>query len=133
MPNKNFLKVVSGISIVIVSLLFQNCSSALDFKSLSSESPSTGDSLVSQTLAWDPTTRDISGQPISISGYRIYYGTTSGIYPYTVNESVVGPNTSYTLRLERGRTYFFSVSAFSTANGQQMESDRSEELTLDVY
>lgn len=75
----------------------------------------------SVTLAWDA-----SGGP-SVTGYRVYYGQTSGSY----STSVVGGNVP-TIRVDglaEGVTYYFAVTAF-TATG--LESDFSNELSVTV-
>jgi parallel beta-helix repeat protein len=60
------------------------------------------------TLTWQPPA-DNGGMPIT--GYRIYYGTSSG--NYTVNITV-GNITSYTITgLTNGQKYYFSVSAIN--------------------
>ena len=59
------------------------------------------------TLKWDPNPAP------NLAGYRIYYGTSSGVYTQEIN---VG-NTTATLisNLTEGRTYFFAVTAYNTA------------------
>jgi uncharacterized repeat protein (TIGR02543 family) len=69
------------------------------------------------TLAWDPNTE------IDVAGYKLYYGNASHNYTSIVN---VGNQTSYTISgLEDGKTYFFSLTAYSTS---YVESNFSEEL-----
>jgi Fibronectin type III domain len=71
----------------------------------------------SVTLEWDR-----SSTPV-VSGYRIFYGTSSRLY--TVIEDV-GNRTSHTFTgLERGKTYFFTVAAYS---GSGVESSFSNEV-----
>src|SRR2546430_3783324 len=59
----------------------------------------------SVVLAWDPA--------YNAAGYRLYSGTTSGVYTQTID---VG-NTTSTLvsNLILGQTYFFAVTACNTA------------------
>jgi hypothetical protein len=72
------------------------------------------------TLAWDA-----AGKPVT--GYKVYYGTTSGDYDYNVN---IGNYTSCTISgLEEGVTYYFAVTAYSSFS----ESDFSNEISTTVH
>jgi len=63
---------------------------------------------------------DISTGPVS--GYNLYYGTTSGDYDYSVN---VGNSTSCTISgLQEGVTYYFAATAYNDID----ESDYSDEI-----
>jgi hypothetical protein len=67
------------------------------------------------TLAWDP-------EP-SVQGYRVYYGTTSGVYTGVVD---AGSRTDCVIsELEPGVTYYFACTAYS-ATGE--ESSFSNEI-----
>ena len=58
------------------------------------------------TLAWDPN-------PDSITGYRLSYGTRTGVYTTVVD---VGKQTSWAVSdLQAGNTYYFVVQAYSAA------------------
>ncbi len=70
------------------------------------------------TLAWKPN------KEADLAGYRIYYGSRSGAYSYSVD---LGKSTSCTIsKLVEGTTYFFVATAFNTDG---MESDYSPELS----
>jgi len=70
------------------------------------------------TLAWD-----LSSSP-NIAGYRLYSGTTSGVYSQT---SELGNATSTLVsNLVTGKTYFFVVTAYNTMG---VESARSNEVS----
>jgi hypothetical protein len=72
------------------------------------------------TLEWDPSA------PSPVDGYRVYYGSKSN--RYTVNEDV-GNRTSHTfIGLERGKTYFFAVTAYTGA----AQSGFSNEVSLTI-
>jgi hypothetical protein len=72
-------------------------------------------------LAWDP-----SPEP-DIAGYVVYYGTTPGVYPNSVN---VGATTSRQITgLASGRTYYFTVKAYNQA---AFYSPASNEVSLGV-
>ena len=74
----------------------------------------------SVTLAWNPVTN-------SIAGYRLYRGGASRNYTNNVN---AGTATQYTLsNLTAGATYFFAVTAFTSAGA---ESDYSTEISYTV-
>jgi hypothetical protein len=61
-------------------------------------------------LNWDASTSP------SVTGYYVYYGTSSGIYSYKVD---AGNNTSLTLsNLTCGVTYYFAATAYD-ANGDE--------------
>jgi VCBS repeat-containing protein len=73
------------------------------------------------TLAWSP-----NSEP-DLAGYKLYYGTESGIYSQTND---VGNVTEYTVTgLDAGRSYFFALSAYDT---EGLESVPSSEVVLDV-
>jgi len=63
------------------------------------------------TLAWDP-----SPEP-AVTGYRVYYGTSSYYYTAVVD---VGNQTDLTISgLLPGVTYFFSATAYSESTGDE--------------
>ena len=69
------------------------------------------------TLAWDANTES------DLGGYKIYLGTASNAYQSSID---VGNQTSFTVtNLNRGTTYYFSVTAYNT---QGLESDYSNEV-----
>ncbi|MBI5584658.1 MAG: fibronectin type III domain-containing protein [Deltaproteobacteria bacterium] len=73
------------------------------------------------TLAWDPNTES------DLAGYRIHLGTASNAYQAVID---VGNQTSFTVtNLNRGASYFFSVTAYNT---QGLESDYSNEVDKTV-
>jgi uncharacterized repeat protein (TIGR02543 family) len=76
------------------------------------------DSSAQIKLAWDPNTEP------DLAGYRVYYGTASGIYGTSVD---VGNVTAYTLNgLAQGVTYYLTVIAYDTARN---ESGYSNEVS----
>ncbi|MFO1313581.1 MAG: PKD domain-containing protein [Burkholderiales bacterium] len=65
------------------------------------------------TLAWDPST--------GATSYRLYYGTSSGTYPNSIN---TGAATSATVTgLTAGQRYYFVVTAFSSTGAQSPYSN----------
>lgn len=77
------------------------------------------------TFAWDPVTTDTSGDPITVTGYKLYTSATSGVYPATPATDVTG--TSASVNLVPG-TYFAVATAYNDAG----ESDYSNEITFRV-
>lgn len=72
------------------------------------------------TLAWAAPSTNVDGTPLTnLAGYKVYYGTTPGIY----SSIDVGYLTSCELGgLTKGQTYYFAVTAYDTNNN---ESDYS--------
>jgi hypothetical protein len=77
------------------------------------------------SLTWDATANASDGTPVAdVAGYRLYYGTTSGLYS---NLIPAGPLlTATATNLQAGITYYFAVAAYNTAG---VESSLSTELT----
>lgn len=68
------------------------------------------------SLAWDPPA---SGS--SLAGYKLYYGTVSKSYSFTVT---AGTQTSYTVtNLNEGETYYFTATAYDTAGAESAASN----------
>lgn len=76
------------------------------------------------TLAWDPPLETVGGETGGPSGYKVYYGTSPGVYIDVVD---VGKTTGYTvLGLQIGVRYYFAVSAYSS---QGQDGAKSNEET----
>ncbi len=74
------------------------------------------------TLAWSPVIDP------TVTGYKLYVGTASGLYSRDIT---VGNLTSYTVdSLSLGTTYFFVVTAYNSDGG---ESSPSNEVSKSVY
>src|SRR5438132_888633 len=70
------------------------------------------------TLAWDPSVGS------HIAGYRLYSGTTSGVYTQIIE---IGNTTSTSVsNLTPGQKYFFAVTAYNTS---ALESVKSNEVS----
>src|SRR5690349_16967665 len=74
-------------------------------------------SALTVNLAWDANTEP------NLTGYNLYYGTSSGVYS---NKVGVGKVTSYSVTLPNGGPYFFALTA---VNAEGLESDFSTEAT----
>jgi hypothetical protein len=68
------------------------------------------------TLQWDANTET------DLAGYKIYYGTASGVYGTPV---VSGTSTTYTVTGLAAGTYYFAVTAYNTSG---LESGYSNEV-----
>jgi hypothetical protein len=62
-----------------------------------------------------------------LAGYKLYVGTSSGVYNRTVD---VGKVTSYSIALPKGSTYFFALTAYDSSGN---ESGRSAEVSRTLY
>jgi hypothetical protein len=73
------------------------------------------------TLAWDVSTSS------EVTGYNIYYGTSSGDYLSSID---AGKVLTYSISgLQSGVTYYFAVTAYDTSGN---ESDYSNEVSYSV-
>ncbi|MEK6627350.1 MAG: hypothetical protein AABY53_01895 [Bdellovibrionota bacterium] len=81
--------------------------------------------IVSKTLAWDPSLDANNVMDITVTGYRVYSATVPGMYGAPINVAAGAAPTSV-LSLERGRTYYLAVTAVNAAGS---ESDRSMVLS----
>jgi hypothetical protein len=81
------------------------------------------------TLSWNAPTTNEDGSPVSLSGYKIYYGTSSGAYTNSVSVTSVGATpVTHKLSLPPG-TYYFAVTAIS-ADGQESAYSNEASKTL---
>ncbi|HVY07504.1 MAG TPA: LamG-like jellyroll fold domain-containing protein [Burkholderiales bacterium] len=97
-----------------------NASIASTPASATTKTPSTA-----TVLAWDAVAA------ANLSGYRLYYGTSPGVYQQAMGQGVnVGNVTTYTLAgLKSGTRYYFAVTAVDSANN---ESSFSNEAYKDI-
>jgi Fibronectin type III domain/Viral BACON domain len=73
------------------------------------------------TLAWDPSTDP------HVTGFRLYYGTSSRSYQF---KDDAGKNTTFTIsNLQDGTTYYFAVTARDAAG---IESEYSNEISYNT-
>lgn len=80
-----------------------------------------GYSIETVSLQWDA-----NSEP-DIAGYKVYYGTNSGVYFASID---VGNTTTTTVgNLKEGVTYYFAATAYNTS---RLESDRSNEVSYTV-
>ena len=62
------------------------------------------------TFAWNARTE------ADLAGYKIRWGTTSGVYPNTVTLGTVTTTTCSALGMTSAGTYYASIAAFDTSN-----------------
>jgi len=97
------------------------------------ESPADGSALGtstvngSTTLSWMPPTRNDDGTPLTLTGYRIYWGHSEGHYPHSVTVNNPGLN-RYVVEQLTPATYYFVATALSSDG----ESPPSNVVTLRI-
>ena len=76
-------------------------------------------------LTWDAPTTNTDGTPLEdLSGYKVYYGPSSGVYTSNID---AGNFLSYNVvDLQDGMTYYFAATAYDTSAN---ESDYSNEVS----
>ncbi len=77
------------------------------------------------SLTWD------ANSELDLVGYRVYYGTSPGVYIQVKGEGIyAGNNTAYTaINLQVGILYYFAVTAYDTSGN---ESDYSDEVSKTI-
>jgi hypothetical protein len=73
------------------------------------------------TLTWDKNTDD------SIDGYMLYYGTSSGVYQYTIDND--NQTSCSVTALDEGSIYYFAVTAYDI---DYYESGFSNEIAYEI-
>jgi hypothetical protein len=74
----------------------------------------------SALLSWTPPTTNTDGSPLTLTGYRVYWGTQQGSYPNSAN---VGPNVAnHMVEQLTPATWYFVVTALS-ATGESAYSN----------
>ena len=80
-------------------------------------------SLGSVTLTWTPPTENDDGTPLTdLAGYRIYWGTSSGVYPNSVTLNNPGL-TSYVVENLSPGTYEFVATSVNSAGTESAYSN----------
>jgi hypothetical protein len=93
---------------------------ALTVTAASSSSPPSSNSTA--TLTWNADTST------NLAGYKVHFGTASGVYSSSIS---LGNVTSYTVtNLLIGNTYYFAVTAY---NNSGIESGFSNEVSKSIY
>jgi len=77
-----------------------------------------------KTFAWDAVTTDIEGNTIVVTGYRLYIGTATGVYPSPPAATVT--TTTGAVNVTVPGTYFAIVRAYNNVG----ESANSNEVSF---
>jgi len=79
------------------------------------------------SLTWSaPTTKSDGTQLTDLAGFRVYYGTTSGIYSHVLD---VGNVTNYKIISLSPGTYYFTVTCYDSS---RRESNFSTEVSTTI-
>ena len=81
------------------------------------------------TLEWDPVTTYVDGTPLTVSGYRLYYGPASRYYPKNIDAK---NNTTVNVPNLAPGTYYFAVKAYVTTETNGYKSDNSSDYSNEV-
>ena len=81
-------------------------------------------------ISWQPPLTNTDGSTlIDLKGYRIVYGTQTGVYTSSVPVSGTGLATYTVDNLQSGKKYYFSMVSVNTAG---TESDYSQEVVVNL-
>ena len=82
-------------------------------------------------LMWDPPTSNEDGSPLTdLAGYKLYYGTSSGVYGTNLD---IGNDITYKLsNLEDGISYYFAVTAYDTSDNESNFSNEVSKILLGI-
>jgi hypothetical protein len=75
----------------------------------------------SAMLSWMPPTSYTNGNPLTLAGYKVYWGTTQGNYPNVV--SISNGLTSYVVDQLTPGTWYFAVTALDQAQVESVFSN----------
>lgn len=75
------------------------------------------------SLAWTPPTTNDNGTTLTdLAGFKVHYGTSSGLYTSTI--VISSPTaTNYTATLPAGATYFFVITAYNTSGIESLPTN----------
>ena len=82
-------------------------------------------------LSWDPPITNADGSPLTdLSGYRIYYGTSPGVYGTVID--VGNLITSTVTNLAGGSLYYFVVTAYDLSGNESQFSYEVNKIILGI-
>jgi Divergent InlB B-repeat domain len=86
------------------------------------------------TLSWDSPSTNTDGTPLTdLSGYKVYYGTTTRSYTQTID---VGNTNTYTVSNLSDGTYYFAVTASNMSGNESVysnEVNKTIQSTPQIY
>ncbi|MEK6627352.1 MAG: fibronectin type III domain-containing protein [Bdellovibrionota bacterium] len=122
------LKISAMFVVTLMLFAYQNCAQPFSAKEVASADSSlleiVGDP-ASINLAWDASLDANNVMDTTVTGYKVYIGTAPGVYGAPI-VAAAGATPSSLLTLEKGKTYYFAVTA---VNAVGSESDKSAVLS----
>lgn len=115
---------------LIITLLLYGCFDQNNATQVgTSVDPQTGEPIATLTWGYPDIEYDANGTPnrVAIDGFNVYYGTESRNYSEKVDIGSVKAREYVVTGLERGVTYYFTLTAYSYTYG---ESEYSNEPSL---
>jgi len=142
------MRVDRGARVILIAgvVLIGGALAACDGSGLSSSSTGSGTGTIAQqadgqtaqpntsssdavTLSWEPPTQNSDGSALrDLRGYKIHYGSESGVYSDTIDLSNPGLTMYVVQNLNAGQ-YYFAIAAY---NSQGTESALSPEMSTIV-
>lgn len=97
--------------------------------SLSAFTISVASSSGSAVLTWSVPTQNVDGSALSdLTGYKIYYGTSSGSLTSSVSVSGGATTTATITGLTTGTTYYFAIASISSSGGESNKSNTASKV-----
>ncbi len=104
---------------IVIAVTDGKASTALPAFAVTVQASATG----SATLSWQPPTQNTDGSAlINLAGFKVYWGTSQGVYPNSVTLNNPGLASYVVGNLVPG-TYFFAVTSFNTAGSESSRSN----------
>ncbi|HET9388056.1 MAG TPA: fibronectin type III domain-containing protein [Steroidobacteraceae bacterium] len=140
------MRVDRGARVILIAgvMLIGGALAACDDSGLNSNSTGSGTGTLAQqadgqtpntsssdavTLSWEPPTQNSDGSALmDLRGYKIHYGSESGVYSDTIDLSNPGLTMYVVQNLNAGQ-YYFAIAAY---NSQGTESALSPEMSTIV-
>jgi hypothetical protein len=101
---------------LFVSLSFYGCGGGGGGSSSDNNPPAPPPQVKTATLTRDAPTTNADGTPLTdLAGYKIYYGTSSGVYSVIID---VGNVITYKVEGLQLGTYYFAVTAYENSRNE---------------
>jgi hypothetical protein len=114
---KTALRAIALGSLICATVLFVGCgggvsSTPLQASNASGAGAGSGTDTGSATLVWATPTTNTDGTPLTnLAGYKVYYGTTPGVY---TSVDVGNVNSYQVNNLTTGQKYYFTVTDYDS-------------------